>query len=156
MNDVQVNKVFYQRNVDLGIDCECHECISHGTCTEGYSQIKVNGRIQLIHRYLYIQATGENPEVVMHLCDNRRCINLDHLRGGTSKENVEDKVRKGRSRGINSGEMNPNSRLTEKEVRGIRKKLDLKIPINSISKEFGVSRRTVGDIRTKKTWRYVI
>ena len=44
----------------------------------------------LVHRRVYELLNGELPEVVMHICDNRKCINPDHLRGGTQSENIQD------------------------------------------------------------------
>ena len=90
------NKVSYQRNVDLGIDPECHECSSHWRDMSGYPRIEVNKRIWKMHRWIYLQHTGESPEVVMHLCDNRKCININHLRAGTRSENSRDMTLKGR------------------------------------------------------------
>jgi predicted XRE-type DNA-binding protein len=33
----------------------------------------------------------------MHICDNPKCINPDHLKAGTFKENSQDMSRKGRA-----------------------------------------------------------
>lgn len=45
----------------------------------------------------WFYATGEWPSVYMlHKCDNTACVRPDHLFPGTQKENMEDKVRKGR------------------------------------------------------------
>jgi len=50
------------------------------------------------HRIVWMQDNGHIPDdmVIMHTCDNRRCINIDHLRLGTQSENIYDAVAKGR------------------------------------------------------------
>lgn len=50
------------------------------------------------HRLAYAYVSGETPEVVMHSCDNRICINPCHLSSGTSRDNTQDMLNKGRGR----------------------------------------------------------
>lgn len=61
---------------------------------------RVNGKphSQYAHRIAYELAHGPIPEglVVMHSCDEPRCVNPDHLTVGTQADNVRDSVRKGR------------------------------------------------------------
>jgi hypothetical protein len=57
----------------------------------------------LAHRYTWIKANGPIPEgmVVMHLCDNRGCINIDHLAVGTQGDNLRMAYQRGmKPRGI--------------------------------------------------------
>jgi HNH endonuclease len=50
------------------------------------------------HRVSYETFNGAIPPnlLVLHRCDNRACINPDHLFVGTQKDNVDDMNKKGR------------------------------------------------------------
>ncbi len=87
---------------------------------------------------------------VCHKCDNRRCINPEHLFLGSMKENQEDKVRKGRQQ---RGEGQWKHRLTEKDVALIRTMLDSGMGPTKISHQFNVNPQTIGDIKANRTWR---
>ncbi len=51
-----------------------------------------------VHRIVHAYATGETPKVVMHTCDNRKCVNPNHLKSGTHQDNTQDMLAKGRGR----------------------------------------------------------
>lgn len=61
---------------------------------------------QRAHRASYQIYKGEIPKgmVVMHTCDNRSCVNPNHLVIGTQKDNVRDCRDKGR---LNPGKFDP-------------------------------------------------
>ena len=49
-------------------------------------------RVMRSHRWTWIQQHGEIPEGmhVLHHCDNRKCVNIDHLYLGTHADNMRD------------------------------------------------------------------
>lgn len=75
-----------------------------GTATlRGYGQIRSPGRRWMTHRLSYLWHYGELPEgkVVDHRCHRPCCVNPEHLRLVTQKENMEN--RSGPQRGSASG-----------------------------------------------------
>lgn len=56
----------------------------------GYGVLQIDGRAVNMHRWSYEHFKGPIPDglVVDHLCNNRICVNPDHLEVKTVKENV--------------------------------------------------------------------
>jgi HNH endonuclease len=80
----------------------------------GYGQFRRQGRLLKAHRHAWEQANGRKITdglFVLHTCDNRACINPDHLFLGTNQDNMDDMVRKGRSL-HRYGSSNPNAKLS--------------------------------------------
>lgn len=61
------------------------------TSTGGYGRIRVAGREVNAHRYAWERANGPIPDGldVDHVCRNRLCCNVSHLRLATRKQNME-------------------------------------------------------------------
>jgi hypothetical protein len=74
---------------------------------------------------------------------------------GTQAENVADMVKKGRRRGGDvSGEKNPQSRLTWKDVDEIRRRyVPRRVTLRQLADEYGVSETTVSLVVNGKIWR---
>lgn len=63
----------------------------------GYGFFGVNYRTLRAHRISWKLHTGKDPaDLVLHKCDNRKCVNPDHLFEGSYLDNRRDAVSKGR------------------------------------------------------------
>jgi hypothetical protein len=100
--------------------------------------------------YAHRAAVGAKAgEVVRHLCDNQLCVNPQHLRKGTQKQNLMDMRFK--SRAVVNGR-----KLTEADVREARE-LYAKggTPYIELAARYGVARSVIQDAVKHKTWKHV-
>src|SRR3990170_7379385 len=89
----------------------------------GYGRFRYKGRPSSAHRASWEMKYGYIPDGmnVCHKCDIPSCVNPNHLFIGTRKDNMRDKVIKGRAKtGKQNGENNGFSKLTLKQVTEIR------------------------------------
>jgi hypothetical protein len=116
----------------------------------GYGHRRHHGRMTLAHRVAWMEHHGPIPDgmIVMHACDTPACINIDHLRLGTQKQNVADMLAKGR-RHSSQGERNPKAKLTTKQVAAIRSEQGT---LQQIADRYNVTNATISKIKRGRTW----
>ena len=107
---------------------------------KGYGQFRIEGKVYKAHRVSWVIHFGDIPleTLVLHKCDNSKCVNPEHLFLGTHMDNRIDAINKGRAR---------ISTLYEGEAWLIRKLWDSeKLSFSEIGKMFKCSRYTIGNI----------
>jgi len=134
----------------------CWECNSHPLDKYGYPKIIREGKQYTASRFVYMRIHGTIPSnmVVRHKCDNRKCINPDHLELGTVQDNINDRVKRGRE-GNRKGSRNGRAKLKETNIPEIISRLCNSEKQKDIAKDFGVSQQIISRIYRNGVWKSV-
>ena len=122
--------------------------------TRGYVEIIRRGKFfGLAHRWIWEAANGPIPsdKEINHINGIKTDNRIENLEAVTHSENCLHKYRIGLARA--DGENNGRAKLTAVDVSEI---LALSLPTRQIASMFGVSRRTIRDIKTGKNWAGVL
>ena len=126
-----------------------------GRLTErGYGRFTYRQATYKAHRVAYFLTNGriDNSLLVLHSCDRRVCVNPQHLFQGDAKANSQDAAQKGRNTRL-YGELNGNAKLTEREVRSIRRRYKTgKVTQKSLALYHGVGETTIYYICKGTRW----
>lgn len=115
--------VDFWKKVDKGPHSKGCWIWTAGTNSDGYGSMKLGQRKQSSHRISYELANGPIPAGmdVLHHCDNRRCVNPEHLFLGTNLDNVRDRESKGRG-GDHKGVHNGRTHIPDAVIESIRRR----------------------------------
>lgn len=141
------------REIQWEREGKCIRCTSHKiSAGNGYVRIYRNRSYDTVARMLLTRRHGGMFGLLArHTCDNRWCINPEHILIGTYKDNVNDMISRGRAaRSVFvPGEKHHNARLSDFEVKEIKSSAE---PNRSLAEKYGVGVATIADIRKKRTW----
>lgn len=126
------------------------------TDLQGYGRIKSHGKSLRVHRLTYEIFVGSilDGMYILHRCDNRICVNPEHLVVGTQRDNIRDMYAKGR--GVdNSGENHGKAILTKDQVVEILDLLQRGYSQKEIGQMYHVNSATINSIANGKSWKCV-
>lgn len=111
----------------------------------GYGSFRFKGKMCRAHRISWILYRGPIPPNmdILHRCNNKKCVNPEHLYVGTQYENVQDSYMPNRR---------PGAKLKEYDIVCIKKMLRDRIPQWLIAWVFRVDRTAVSHINTETAW----
>ncbi len=123
----------------------------------GYCFVRFEGGKRKVHRVAFRLARPDQfiPALcVLHTCDVRNCFNPRHLYQGTYLDNHRDMIDRNR-RAEFDGERNGRAKLTEENVREIRRRCNDGETQARMAAEFHVSDVLIGLIVRRLAWRNV-
>lgn len=144
----------FKRSFSIDAETGCWNWICQMRAN-GYGCFRVDGNTKQAHR-ISLEIANNQPIPVgmwaLHKCDNRRCVNPDHLYLGTGTENNLDAYSRGRrSPSRKCGEIASNVKVTAHEAMCIRKHAD--VPSRVWAELFGISQSAVRKIRSGINWK---
>lgn len=127
-------------------------CRSH----TGYGHIRWGRVCRNASRVAYGLTYGkiDSPSIIVrHKCDNRLCVNPEHLETGTSADNSRDMTTRNRQ---SKGVARHNAKLTDGKIREIRRDYVRGVtPLRHIAQKHGISIATTSKVVNRQTWRHV-
>lgn len=128
-----------------------------GKRPDGYGEfVPIGKRSGLAHRESYRIFKGpiKDKMFILHSCHNPSCVNPDHLRQGTNKDNVHDMLKAKRNKQP-SGENSGMSKLTSDIVQNIREKFKEGMSYAALGRLFNISAVQASNIVRRVSWKHI-
>lgn len=118
--------------------------------SDGYGLACYKGAVIRAHRLSYLNYVGitESEKLVLHKCDNRLCMNPEHLYFGSNQDNTNDMKDRNRFSRRN-GASNAQSKITDAIALQI---FADKRKHKEIADHFGLSVSAISSIKTGRNW----
>lgn len=141
MKSRAIDKIKYFSAVQPSGCWEWDGCVQ----ANGYARVRFNCKSMGAHRLSYMAFKGPIPKGldVCHNCDNRKCVNPDHLFLGTRADNMADAVKKGRQA---KGDMLPQTKLSIDNRAQIMGRVRSGELYRHIASDYGVCPQLIGKI----------
>lgn len=122
--------------------------------SKGYGALHIDKVSYTAHRLSWMLHHGSIPVglLVCHKCDNRICVNPEHLFLGDYSSNMADMVEKKRQA---CGVRNGRAKLVERDISIMRVLAKMGDSPSVLSRLFGVDRRHIVDILQRRYWAWV-
>jgi len=131
----------------------CFEVTSHALDGDGYPMAKRGGKSTPLHRIVFNETYPQisiEGKCVIHKCGNTKCVNPEHLFCGDQESHATVRLTNGTTA---KGEHNGRSKLKETEV--VKIFLNKKDTNAELSRRYGVDRKVIRDIKSRKKWQSV-
>jgi HNH endonuclease len=124
--------------------------------TDGYGAMGIGRRVVRSSRISWEIHIGKIPDgiFVLHKCDNRACVNPDHLFLGTAADNMHDRKAKNRYKS-QVGSLNTNSVLSEADIVEIFRLKKSGMKQSEIAFKFGMCKQSISRILLRELWSHV-
>lgn len=120
-----------------------------------YGIFRIGDKNYIASRVSWKLSNGKFPPkgiIVRHTCDNPLCVNPNHLKTGTTKDNSEDMVKRDRSL---RGQKHHNSKIADTDAIQIIELLNKGLYPEEISKKLNIPRTIVSSVKTGKSWAHL-
>lgn len=153
-------KVLWSK-VNIKSDDECWEWKGFKNY-QGYGRTWINDKGYYAHRVIFNLAYPNTIDLnapkstleygfILHRCDNPSCCNPKHLFLGTHKDNMEDKVRKGRTPDF-SEDNGPRCKLTMEQAMEARNLRKTGVSAKNLAEQFGISLSSMKTLLANKSY----
>lgn len=120
----------------------------------GYGAIRLLNRPFQAHRFSKMVVGYLIPPKMLacHTCDNRKCVNPDHIYIGTPKQNSQDMVLRHR---VPVGERRHNAVLSDAGVIEMRRLRDGGVTLERLAAMFNTTSGNVHRVCKRRTWTHI-